>query len=587
MKFGKVYIKNFLSIGNVEQEVDLDDQNLHMILGLNLDQGGEDNRNGAGKTTIINALSFVLFGKPIVNIKLDNLINKTNAKKMLVTLEFSVGEDEYKIIRGRKPGILKLYKNDHEMEEDQAVSENKLTQIELESIYGFGFTMFKHIIALNTTTEPFLSMGIGDQREVIEQLLGITQISEKASELREIVKITKMHIEQETFKIESIKEANLRIEDNIRKIERMSDIWQKQHDNKIVDLREQLEELKVVDIETELLAHKENENLSKLVNLIETDRKNLAFLEKNARNKKQSLAATISKIEKTHAKECHTCGHELNTDEVASILKKLEESKKDYEETILELEEGIEVLLNSIGKYTEQLEGHEEIPTFYKTKEDAYAHKTTLEHVHKAIEDLEATENPHTESIGNLSEKGIQEIDYTKVNELYDLKDHQDFLLKLLTNKDSFIRIKIINQNLKYLNIRLQKYLREIGLPHQVKFIPDLSVEIHEHGRELDFHNLSRGEKTRLTLALSWAFRDVFESINGVRTNLLLIDELLDNGLDTSGVDACLKTLKSFVREDRRNIFLISHREELIPRVHSVVNVIKENGFTRIEKAEI
>ena len=149
----------------------------------------------------------------------------------------------------------------------------------------------------------------------------------------------------------------------------------------------------------------------------------------------------------------------------------------------------------------------------------------------------------------------------------------------MLTNKDSFVRKRIIEQNLTYLNSRLDYYLTKLGLPHEVQFQSDLTVSITELGRDLDFDNLSRGERNRLILGLSWSFRDVFESMNHP-VNLLAIDELVDSGMDANGVDASLSILKKMARERSKNVFLISHRDELVGRVISILHVVKENGFT-------
>jgi len=149
-----------------------------------------------------------------------------------------------------------------------------------------------------------------------------------------------------------------------------------------------------------------------------------------------------------------------------------------------------------------------------------------------------------------------------------------------LIKPDSFIRRKIIDQNLKYLNSRLGFYLDEIGLPHQVKFLNNLDVEITELGRDLDFDNLSRGERNRLILSLSWAFRDVYESLN-IPINFVCIDELIDSGMDSVGVDSAMAVLKRMSRQLNKNIFLISHRDELQTRAESILHVTKENGFTQ------
>ena len=168
---------------------------------------------------------------------------------------------------------------------------------------------------------------------------------------------------------------------------------------------------------------------------------------------------------------------------------------------------------------------------------------------------------------------------YDTLNDLNRLQEHQDFLLKLLTSKDSFVRKKIIDQNLSYLNARLTHYLDRIGLPHTVKFQNDLTVSIEELGRELDFDNLSRGERNRLILSLSWAFRDVYESLYQP-INLLFIDEVVDSGMDASGVDSALGILKKMSRDRNKSVWLVSHKDELSSRVNNVLTVIKENGFT-------
>jgi DNA repair exonuclease SbcCD ATPase subunit len=178
-----------------------------------------------------------------------------------------------------------------------------------------------------------------------------------------------------------------------------------------------------------------------------------------------------------------------------------------------------------------------------------------------------------------MQNQALQIVTYDALNTLTRLHEHQDFLLKLLTNKDSFIRKKIIEQNLSYLNSRLTWYLDRIGLPHQVIFQNDLSVTITELGRDLDFDNLSRGERNRLILSMSWAFRDVWESLYST-INVLFIDELVDSGMDTQGVENSLALLKKMSRERHKSIWLVSHRDELAGRVENILRVVKEGGFT-------
>ena len=193
--------------------------------------------------------------------------------------------------------------------------------------------------------------------------------------------------------------------------------------------------------------------------------------------------------------------------------------------------------------------------------------------------------NPLDEHLIGQQEALLQTIDLEYLQNLSVLRDHQEFLLKLLTNKDSAVRKKIIDQNLNYLNSRLRSYTEKLGLPHNVTFLNDLTVEIEDHGRQLDADNMSRGERTRLVLSLSFAFRDVFESLSG-SINLFYIDEVFDLGLDGAGLENSLEVLKRMTRENGKSVFLVSHHEELIPRVNSLVTVIKENGFSTLQVGE-
>ena len=195
--------KNFLSVGNLTQAVNFNKEHLTLVLGSNLDLGGDDagSKNGTGKTTIANALSYALYGQALTNIKKENLINKINGKGMLVTVEFDINNISYKIKRGRKPNVLKLYINGNERKEekvdDDAQGDSRETQKFIDQLIGMSHTMFKHLVALNTYAEPFLSMKAADQREVIEQLLGITLLSEKAESLKQLNKVIKDQIQSE------------------------------------------------------------------------------------------------------------------------------------------------------------------------------------------------------------------------------------------------------------------------------------------------------------------------------------------------------------------------------------------------------
>tara|TARA_B100000902_G_scaffold36868_2_gene44065 strand:- start:480 stop:2255 length:1776 start_codon:yes stop_codon:yes gene_type:complete len=579
ININNVTIKNFMSVGNVTQAVRFTDAGLTLVLGNNVDLGGDGSRNGTGKTTIINALSYALYGNALTNIRKDNLINKTNNKGMLVTVDFEVNGIEYRIERGRKPNIFKFMVNNNEMLEDgtdEGQGEGRLTQQEIERLLGMSHVMFKHIMALNTYTEPFLSMRANDQRDIIEQLLGITMLSEKANVLKEQMKDTKDAIKEEEYRIKGVEEANSTIAKSIKDLERRRKVWEDKKSADIVAFDEAICELEHLDIEAELSTHGDlavfHVNLQRRTQLednISTIRKDNVKQDKLVEKLGKEIALLVDN-------KCHACGQDIHDDKQEEILKTKQDLKADAETTLQEnltqLQEH-EINLDALGDL-----GTAPV-TFYENVSDAHDHRNKVVQLKTQLETKEAEQDPYTDQIEALQNEGIQEISWENMNQLNLLREHQDFLMKLLTNKDSFIRKRIIEQNLSYLNTRLGYYLTKLGLPHEVQFQPDLTVEITELGRELDFDNLSRGERNRLILGLSWSFRDVFESMN-TPINFLAIDELVDSGMDSNGVESSLSVLKKMVRERDKNIFLISHRDELVGRVSHTLQVLKENGFT-------
>ena len=578
-------MKNFLSIGNVTQSITFVGNDLILVLGENLDLGGNDNRNGVGKSAIVNALSYALYGTALTNIRKDNLINSTNLKHMLVTLTFELNGVDYKIERGRKPGIFKFAKDGVEQNvvEDETQGEGRHTQEEIVKLIGISHDMFKHIVALNTYVEPFLAMRSNDQRVIIEQLLGITKLSEKSEKLKEESRVTRDEIKEEEFRINAATEANKRIESNIKGLESKSASWEMSKSNRIEALQKSILETLDIDINAEILLHKTKKEVEDLTVEYKSLTKELAGIEKDIVDLTKTIARLDKVLLKSGEKICPTCGQGMDKDTHSKVhsdyTTQYNESSKALDEKITKRDE-IKSLIMSVSTMMPEMP-----TTFYKTIDEAYQHKNIVDQLGNALASELATENPYLDQIISLQQNGLQNIDFTRLNDLAKLRDHQEFLNKLLTSKDSFIRKKIIDQNLLFLNYRLAQYLADIGLPHTVKFKSDLEVEISLYGKEYDFDNLSRGERTRLILSLSWAFRDVYESMND-KINLLFVDELIDSGLDTSGVESSLAILKKMSRENSRNIFLISHRDELTGRVSNVMKVVKEGGFTSLESAQ-
>ena len=411
---------------------------------------------------------------------------------------------------------------------------------------------------------------------MIEQLLGITELSEKAEVLKERQKETRDSIKEEEITINTIEQSNKRIEQNVKEIENRSKAWERNKEDKILELGNAIINLEKIDIEQELENHK-------LLNTIKDETLKFQTLTNDLDTAERSLNRSFDKLEELKSNlvdaesgTCPACGqgtahldtHEEYTEELKD---KITAEQEYYDEIFAKVED--------LQNRKQEFDLPEKPQINYSSLEDALQHKHNLETLKSQLEEKALEENPYVDQIDSLKNTGIQEISFDKMNELTYLQEHQEFLYKLLTSKDSFIRKKIIDQNIMYLNHRLAHYLDKLGLPHDVKFASDLGVEITEYGRDLDFDNLSRGERNRLILGLSWAFRDMYESLNRPM-NLMCIDELIDSGMDSMGVENALGILKKMHREQGKNIMLISHKEELVGRVNNVLTVVKEGGFT-------
>lgn len=582
LKIKSVTMRNFMSCGSVAQAVDLEKNGLTLVLGENLDLGGNGSRNGVGKTTLINAISYGLYGQAISNIKRENLINKINGKNMMVSIDFEVNGHKYRIERGRKPTFFRYIVDDEHVnsqDTDESQGESKDTQAEIDRLLGMSHTLFKHIVALNTYTEPFLNLGAAKQRELIEELLGITQLSQKADNLKELIKQTKINIEHEEFRIKTIKTSNEKIQGTIAEFQRKVEHWYVKHDEELQTLGMAIEQLEKLDIDAELRSHQDLDTYKELTNGINQLNKDIATKSRHIGQLETQFNGLISQYTKANDhKECPMCGQGVKGHKHADIVKDLE-TKIEYLDTQIKAERAEQdELISQVDQLKPLLDAMGKPSVFYPTLKEAMEHKNTLDGLYKDLDRERAAQNPYEDQAQSLSDT-LQEVSYDTLNKLVRDREHQEFLLKLLTNKDSFIRKRIVDQNLAYLNKRLGEYLDKLGLPHQIKFLNDLSTEITLMGQDLDFDNLSRGERTRLILGLSMSFRDIFENTN-TAIDLIFVDELLDNGMDAAGLEGAIGILKKLERERAKNVFVISHREELITRVSNVLTVIKENGFS-------
>lgn len=570
-------VRNFMSVGNATQAIDFDRRDLTLVLGENLDLGGDGSRNGTGKTTMINALSYALYGQALTNIRRDNLVNKTNGRNMLVSLEFSIDSQHYRVERGRKPNVLKFYvDNEQQQATDDSQGDSRETQDAIESVLGMTHDMFRHVVALNTYTEPFLSLRAQEQRVIIEQLLGITLLSERAERVKELNRVTRDAITEEEMRIRAVQTANVRIKEQITSLESRRTMWLRRQQQDVATLEDAVSALAHIDIDHEVQAHRDLEAYHAKRQQIDQCNVWIRQIDHDDSKLEKDSAKLKKDISALDQHRCHACGQELHD-------AKQDEIMADKQRSLQEI--ALQILTNSTQRieHVSALTDFGALGTapgvFYDNLEQALDHRNSVDSLRRDLATRSTETDPYTEQIDDMRGRALQEVTYNSLNELTRMQEHQDFLLKLLTNKDSFVRKKIIEQNLGYLNHRLTHYLDRMGLPHQVMFQNDLTVEITELGRDLDFDNLSRGERNRLILSMSWAFRDVWESLYSP-INVLFIDELIDSGLDASGVESALALLKHMSRERSKSVWLVSHRDELIGRVENILRVVKEHGFT-------
>lgn len=570
--FQGLWIRNFMSFGNQETFIDLTEPGTVEVIGQNLDQGGS---NGSGKTTLINAICYALYNKPFDNISLQRLINSTNATKntlMEVRLTFERGGEEYEITRVRgEHYTIRITRNGEDITPGKGVTE--CDQL-IESIIGISYELFTKTIIFSGNSPAFLQLPIALQRAQIEELFNITLLSEKAKVLKDNIRQTESDIKiQEAV----VKQQEVAIElhkKHVREAEIRLERWEQTRRGEIQEIERTIAVIGQVDFELEQLLHDEKNELVQ-------EGAYLAAKLAPARKDQQVLTREVEKLlgEQAHLQDakCPYCAQnfadapaklaQLETDieckgakliEVEGTVNELTEKAKAQQARLREVEASIQ---------------HTNLSELLSARENMSVLKTK-------IEDLRNATNPHIEALERLLAEDAKEADHDKVNALRKKLEHQQFLLKLLTSKDSFLRRRIINKTIPFLNDRINAYTAQLGLPHIVKFDADMSCVVSEFGRELDFGNLSAGEKKRVNAGLALAFRDVLHHLHA-KSNLLLIDEL-DGQLDGSGIDSIIRILKDKSRDEDLGVYVISHHPNIQGRLDRTMLIQKQHGFSSI-----
>jgi len=564
--FKTVKWKNFLSTGNIFTEVELNKGSTTLIVG----------ENGAGKSTILDALSFSLFGKPFRKINKPQLLNTINNKNLLVEIEFDIGSTEYKIIRGIKPNVFEVYQNGKllnqsaEMKDYQSILEKQILKVNHKS--------FSQVVVLGSATfQPFMQLTAGQRREIIEDLLDLQifttmnfLLKDKLVDINE--EINERNNEKKILenKIEILREHLMELQFNNEKLieEKKSLISDTQ--NKITLLAEQCIEVKQAnDALKESIA--DEPTISKKLNKLNS--------------LKHQIEANLSVISKEVSffhdyDNCPTCKQQIDQE-----FKKQTVEEKSLK--INEIEEGLKLLIEQYDKTNEKLKEIMEINSKISDKNleinglktkisSLIEYKETLETEIKKLNintvDSDASKIPEVE-------KNLKEVE----KKYYDLVDERSTLQAAATLlKDGGIKTKIIKQYIPIMNKLINKYLSSMEFMCQFELDDQFNETIKSRYRDVfSYASFSEGEKMRINLAILFAWRSIAKMRNSVNTNILIMDEVFDSSLDANGTEEFMKILNSLTSDT--NTFIISHKtDQIIDKFDRVIRFEKHKNFSRI-----
>lgn len=726
-------VRNFCSFGNNITKIPLKFKEPHLIVGENQDVviDGEYDTNGTGKSTVLNVIPYVCYGKTISPIKVDGLINNVNKKNLYASLTIRKNEKYYKIERWRKnkqmggTGVKISYGDSLDaIDKVYTPATRSIDKYIAEHIIGMPFEIFSRIVVYSATYESFLDLPIThttqpSQTSILEEIFGLTELTQKAVKLKESIKLTKSDIKSLMDLNDRIKTERKRYKEQLKLAEESFDEWNETHDNEIKKLAAEIKKISAIDYNSIITSVRAKESLESDIKTLEGELKaNMALLSKdnesrrllkewesNRTEKLQEYSETIhgyddidfdeqadlfekidnevaninlagttlkdavkritdlnKDIEEIKAKIlvladaiCPYCSQEYKdniskiSEEEASIEKlksKIEEHKTiikntkadvvKWDKNILKLKDELvfdteDDLTDAKQSYTTSKKSFEELElevnpylgTIYSDKErkrldeqvksdngqvtnktgelinlqegdhsdymdtdleDLIKEQASLDTKIEQLNRIKNETNPHTGTIDNLNRafKNMDALQDDKIDELKKLQKHQEFLLKLLTKKDSFIRQALLDANLPLLNIRLQYYLKFMGLPHNVSFTKEMKVSITQFGNEIDFVNFSAGQRARVNLAIAFAFRDVMQARHG-KVNLCVLDECLDTGLSNLGVKLAAKMIKEVAAENNLSMYVITHRDEIKSSFKKQLKTILKGGITTVE----
>lgn len=578
--FKTLSLKNFLSYGAASTVVELDVPGATLIIGKDLDntEGGSSS-NGVGKTTIINALTYALYDKPISTISKDNLINNINKKNMEVSIEFHIKGCDYVVTRARKSATgnwVQLFRDGVDITLGTAAHTNAA----IEKILGIRYELFIRIVAVSATSVPFFNLPVraasgANQTDIIEELFDLKRLSEMVNVLKLQIKDTTNSIKIQTVTLDSAKREHDRHATQIEQSRLRVANWVVTRDADIVNLQQALDSVASVDLDAQKKLIDESAAISDSLSegVVE-----LRVIKKVITDQTTIIDKISVELKHLDDATCPYCLQQYEDSEAKKV--ELAASKVVAEAALTEAQGMMADNTANSTKLTKQKEAIDEL-IVVTNLDDLMEIKSQQSVLESQIVTLTESVNPFITVLEDLEAITLESVDATEVNNLNTLHDHQKFLLKALSKKDSFVRKALLSKNIPFLNQQMHTYLKALGLPHMVEFTQQMTSSISQFGRKMDFGNLSSGQQARVNIALSFAFRDVLQNMHGY-VNVYLLDEILDVGLDAVGIQAAANLLKTKAEEEAVSLYVISHRDEIDSVFNRTLLIEKCDGFSSI-----
>ena len=566
--FNRIRYKNILSTGNAFTEIDLTRNKTTLIIG----------ENGAGKSTVLDALSFVLYGKPFRKINKPQLINSINERGMVVELEFEVGKNSYLIRRGIKPGIFEIYQNDNLISQNASARDY---QDHLEkNILKMNHKSFSQVVVLGSSTfVPFMQLPAAQRREVIEDLLDLQIFSTMNNILKERISENKSDIRELEYQIDLINE----------KIE-----MEKKHlNNLVINHRKTIDAKKKQITEFEGKITKESTELDSIQNEITaletriSDKDKTESKEGKVKEGIQTLQRRVKKISKEisffHDHEnCPTCQQDISIHFKEQMVEDRSGKLSEANETLDMLEkkrDELETRLEQIFEVNKQIS--ELNSQISDRNRNIFTYNEFISSLNKEITELSQKVDEVSNDGNMIEELKNQLSDFQK--QKTDLGEQQTvYRVGSEMLKDSGIKSLIIKQYVPVMNKLINHYLQQLGFFVQFELDENFSERIKSRFRdEFSYDSFSEVEKIRIDLSLLFTWRTVAKLRNSVSTNLLIMDEVFDSSLDAGGVDEFLKILEGLTSET--NTFIISHKGDImVDKFRSIIRFEKQGNFSRI-----